>query len=175
MLPMDGKYLYLLRHAKASSDTSTLADHERPLAPRGRRAAALLAEHFDRSDIRPEMILCSSATRTRQTLEPIATSMGLAERVHVDPGLYGATAEEVLSRLRAVDGQVTSVLVVGHNPGLQDLAVALAGDDRETVGRLRWHFPPGTLVTVTAGDTWRQLSPATAQVTSVIIPDQLPT
>ena len=169
------KYLYLLRHAKSSWDDPTLADHERPLSPRGRRAAQLLADHFASATIRPEVILCSSATRARETLAPITAAMGLGDRVQIDMGLYGATAEQILVRLRTVDQDVASVLVVGHNPGLQDLALELSGDDPDAGIRVSAKFPTGALaVVVMDAGSWPVLSSGTAHLASLTVPRQLP-
>ena len=169
------KHLYLLRHAKSSWDDPTLADHERPLSPRGRRAAQLLAEHFASATIRPEVILCSSAVRARETLAPIAAAMGLGDRVQIDAGLYGATAEQILIRVRTVDPDVASVLVVGHNPGFQELALELSGDDPDVDTRLLAKFPTGALaeVVMDAG-SWPVLSSGTAHLASLVVPRRLP-
>lgn len=168
-------YLYLLRHAKSSWDEPTLADHERPLSPRGRRAAQLLAKHFVSATIRPEVIFCSSATRARETLAPITAAMGLGDRVQIDTGLYGATAEQILVRLRTVDQDVTSVLVVGHNPGLQDLALELSGDDPDVGVRVSAKFPTGALaVVVMDAGSWAGLSSGTAHLASLTVPRELP-
>jgi phosphohistidine phosphatase len=102
--------------------------------------------------------------------------MRLKDRVHVEPGLYGATAEQLLARVRTVDPHVTSVLVVGHNPGLQELALDLAGDDLQILTRLSEKFPTGALAMVVLdGDSWSHLSRRTAHVASLTFPRQLQT
>jgi phosphohistidine phosphatase len=119
--------------------------------------------------------LCSSAVRAQQTLAPISKSLQLANRTQVESGLYGATAEQLLARLRTVDQQLNSVLVIGHNPGLQDLALELASDDPEIVIRLSEKFPTGALADVVVDcEAWSDLSPGTAYVTSLIVPRYLP-
>ena len=164
----------MLRHAKSSWDDPTLADHDRPLSQRGRRSAQLLADHFSRAGIRPELVLCSSAVRARQTLTPISAAMGLEDRIQVDSGLFGATAEQLLARVRAIDRSVTSVLVIGHNPGLQDLAVDLASADPKAATELGEKFPTGAMAVVLVdGDSWSDLSSERAHVASVIVPRQL--
>jgi phosphohistidine phosphatase len=169
------RYLYLLRHAKSSWDDPALEDHDRPLTPRGRKAAQRLAEHFRRRAIQPQLVLCSSASRAQQTLAPISAVMHLESRTHVESGLYAATAEQLLSRLRAVDPQVTSVLVIGHNPGLQDLTLELAGDDFEIDVEPREKFPTGAIAELVADrDDWAHLSPGTAHVASLTVPRDLP-
>src|SRR5918996_5979084 len=77
------KRLYLLRHAKSSWDDPTLADHDRPLAPRGRRAAKVMAKHLHRNGIAPELVLCSGSRRTRQTLKRIAPGLGDSAEVQI--------------------------------------------------------------------------------------------
>jgi phosphohistidine phosphatase len=168
--------VYLLRHAKSDWSDPTAGDHDRPLARRGRRDAQRLADHFRRDAIAPELVLCSSAVRAQQTLAPIAAAAGIAaDRIRVEEGLYGAAAVEILARLRRIDAATRSVLVVGHNPGLQDLAIELAGDDRALLGAVREKFPTGALAVVSfAGAAWTELSPLTASVTSLTVPRALP-
>jgi phosphohistidine phosphatase len=169
------RHLYLLRHAKSSWDDPTLADHDRPLNPRGRQAAQRLAEYFRRAAIRPQLVLCSSAARARETLEPISAAMQLDDRTQLESALYGATAEQLLARLRTVEQQVTSVLLVGHNPGLEDLALELAGDDPGLIAQLREKFPTGALAEVVSDcDSWSDLAPRTAHVVSLTVPRDLP-
>src|SRR5690348_13288349 len=127
--------LFVLRHAKSSWDDAALADHERPLAPRGRRAAERIAEHLSRTHVEPELVLCSTATRARQTLDLVRPALG-SPKVSLEDELYGASAGGLGARLRRVPDDVESVLLVGHNPGLQDLVLELASageSDRKSV------------------------------------------
>src|SRR5262245_2142513 len=94
------RHLHLLRHAKSSWDDPELADHERPLAPRGRKAAARIAEHLERERIAPELVLCSTALRTRQTLAALLPILGGEVVIRLEDGLYGAGAAQVLARVR---------------------------------------------------------------------------
>lgn len=152
-----------------------VGDHDRPLNQRGRRAAQRLARHFQETGIRPELVLCSSALRARQTLQPISQVMSLADRTRIEPRLYGATADEVLTLVRGVDDGTTSVLVVGHNPGLQDLALELAGGEPDTVSQLSQRFPTGTLAEIVAGcPAWSSLGHETARIRSLTVPRELP-
>ena len=125
--------LLLLRHAKSSWDDPSLADHERPLAPRGHRAAESMAEHLRSNVPHPDLVLCSSALRTRETLERMSKAFGDAEVV-VDDDLYGATDELLLERLRGVADRFETVAMIGHNPGVHDLAIALAGSGADLAG-----------------------------------------
>jgi phosphohistidine phosphatase len=163
-----------LRHAKSAWDDPSLGDHDRPLNPRGRQAAHRLAHHFRSRGLRPELVLCSTATRAVQTLAPISEAMRLDDRTRVEPGLYGATAAEILARVRLVDGSVGSVLVVAHNPGLQDLAFELAGADPDLPSRLAEKFPTGALAEIRCGgDGWSDLASDTAQLVSLTFPRDL--
>jgi phosphohistidine phosphatase len=119
--------LFLLRHAKSSWDDSELLDHDRPLAPRGRRAMELLAEHLVRERVLPTLVLCSSAQRTRETLEWIAPALGEGISVRIEDELYAASELRLFERLRAVEVGVESLMLIGHNPGLEQLALSLAG------------------------------------------------
>ena len=167
--------LYLLRHGKSSWDDPTLADHERPLASRGRRAATMLAEHLGANRVRPALVLCSSAVRTRETLDLVLPALGPDVEVRVEDELYGAEAEELLDRLHRIDGEIDSVMIVGHNPGLQDLALALAVDgEPSAIAQLDEKFPTGALATLAVGGTrWDELGPGDAHLASVVIPRHL--
>lgn len=113
--------LHLLRHAKSSRDDPALADRDRPLAPRGLRNAAVLAETLSRARFGPELVLCSPALRTRETLAAIAPALASAPEIRFEERLYGAAAEELVAVLRSVPDPIGSVLLIGHNPGLEEL------------------------------------------------------
>jgi len=165
--------LYLLRHGKSSWDDPTLADRERPLAPRGRRDAKRIARHLVRQGVKPELVLCSTAERTRETLELMQTALADTSAIELEDELYGASADSLLERLRLVPGAVASVMMIGHNPALQDLALVLAagGPDLE---RLEAKFPTAALATLAfANATWAELSPAEAVLADWVIPRQL--
>ena len=164
--------LYLLRHAKSSWSDPTLPDRERPLAPRGQRDAKRIAGHLVRLGIAPELVLCSSARRTRETLELLEPALGAAT-VRLEAELYGASAETLLERLRAVPEPVASVLLIGHNPGLEDLALELASAGTE-LARLETKFPTAALATLTiATATWQRLSRGDAVLAAYVVPKQL--
>ena len=168
------KVLYLLRHAKSSWDDPALSDHKRPLAPRGRRAAARIAAHLDREGIRPALILCSSSRRTRQTLELVAAALpDVPAKVEAD--LYGAGEASLLRRAHRLPDSADSVMLVGHNPGLQDLALALAGGgDAQALARLRAKMPTAALATLAAPLTrWRDLRQGGAELVAFVVPREL--
>jgi phosphohistidine phosphatase len=119
------KQLVLLRHAKSGWDDPLLADFDRPLAKRGRKAGKRLSAWLRKQHIRPDLVLCSPAARTRETLALIAEAIGETVPILYDKGLYLAEMEDLLARIRQVDNAAASVMVIGHNPGMQDFAVAL--------------------------------------------------
>jgi phosphohistidine phosphatase len=167
------KRLWLLRHAKSSWDDPGLPDTDRPLAPRGRRAAELLAAHLAASDIRPSLVLCSSSLRTRQTLATILPILGDALEIRIEQELYGAGAAQLLDRLRQVANRVSSAMLIAHNPGIQDLALALAADGH-ALDRLREKFPTGALATLEFDvKRWRDLDHGTATATILVTPRSL--
>jgi phosphohistidine phosphatase len=167
--------LLLLRHAKSSWADPALGDHDRPLAPRGERAARLIAAHLRAEGITPELVLCSSARRTRETLAALRTVLPDSTDVRIEDGLYGAGATAILTILRAVDPAVPSVMVIGHNPGLEDLALALAGDgEAAALHQLRAKYPTGALASLDVrASSWPQLAFGGAYLTSVVVPRDL--
>ena len=165
--------LYLVRHAKSSWSDPTLPDQERPLARRGRRDAKRIAKHLLRLGIMPELILCSPTQRTRETLELVRPALGTTATVRLEAELYAASAETLLERLRAVPEEVASVMLIGHNPGLHDLALLLASAGTE-LERLEAKFPTAALATLTLPRaTWRRLSQADAVLAAYVVPKQL--
>ncbi len=163
--------VHLLRHAK-SSWKSGLPDHERPLAPRGRRAATAICRHMQEQGIEPELVLCSSAGRTRETLEGIEPALGSAE-VAIEEELYGASKAALLDRLRAVPDAVGSVMLIGHNPGIELLALELAQPSPER-RELEEKFPTAALATLLfAGASWRELGPGAATLAGFVKPRDL--
>ena len=143
--------LILLRHAKSSWDDPGLDDFDRPLAKRGRKAAPEVGSALARMGLRPDLVLCSTAVRTRQTLEIVLGELGSpAPRVIFDERLYMATSDRLIKRLHAVVTDETgalphTVMMVGHNPGLEQLEYTLTGQLRPmpTAGLVVLEFHSG--------------------------------
>jgi len=170
----EDRRLYLLRHAKSRWDEAGADDHDRSLAPRGRRAAQLIGDHVRDAQIAPALVLCSSARRTQETLALIAPALGPTPLVRVERGLYGASAGELLRRVQDVSDAIRSVMVVGHNPGLEDLAATLAGAGvGDALDRMATKFPTGALATLTVPTAWRDLAPGGAELTAYVVPRDL--
>ena len=124
------KSLYLLRHAKSSWKDPNLNDHERPLSKRGRRAAKMMARYFRRSKIAPDFVICSTALRAQQTLDPIIKDAKKSPKVILESEIYGGTQQGLWEQLWNIPQSAKSVLLIGHNPALHDLAVELAQADK---------------------------------------------
>jgi phosphohistidine phosphatase len=166
--------LYLLRHAKSSWDDPALDDADRPLAPRGRRALKALARHLRDRSVHPGLVLCSSSLRTRQTLERVLPAIGDAATLEVEDRLYTFDAEQVLARLRQVPARVRSVMVIGHDPAMRDVTLALAGDgEAGALERVRAKFPTAALATLEVPVPWTRLSPGCARLVAFVRPKDL--
>ncbi len=172
----DQRRLYLLRHAKSSWDDPSQPDHDRTLSERGRRAVKLLARHLAERRIEPELVLCSSARRTRETLE----GLRLRSTTVIEHRLYGAGADDLLERLRGVDPQLRSVMLVGHNPALQMLVLRLAAGElpgrpagAEGLAEIANKLPTGALVTLRLESPWAQLGPRGALLEDYVRPKAL--
>jgi phosphohistidine phosphatase len=162
---LSSKRLEILRHAKSSWADPVLDDHERPLNGRGRDAAELVGRHLRQTAPRPDLVLCSSAVRARQTVE----LLGLEESVDVlvEDELYGAGGADLMARLRRVPSMAATVLLVGHNPGIEQLARTLDRQGLASVAK----FPTAALVVLAlAIDAWPDLQPGTGQVESFFTP-----
>jgi phosphohistidine phosphatase len=165
------KTLYLLRHAKSDWSDPRLADHDRPLAPRGDKAAHRMAVFLAEVRPEPQLVLCSSAVRARQTWAAVAEVLAKQPDVTVEPDLYGATASELLARIRRIPEQVDAVLMVGHNPGMEDLVAELAGDgDPPARQQLDTKFPTGALAILIADGGWKEVGQGSCYLESVVTP-----
>ena len=117
-------------------------------------------------------MLCSPSRRTRQTLKRLAPGLGKNADVRIEPELYAASAADLLEVLHEVPEEVESVMLIGHNPGIQDLALSLAGAGSE-IPRLRSKFPTAGLATLELNGTWRELAPESAELVSLVTPKEL--
>jgi phosphohistidine phosphatase len=166
------KTLYLYRHAKSSWKDPTLADFERPLKGRGRRAAISMAAYMAEHRLMPDIIVCSSAVRTRETLEILRKALGGDIPARIDEILYMASAAELLRQVHHLDDGLASAMLVGHNPGLQDLALRLTGGGKpELRHRMRSKFPTAALAVFTSpGRKWRAVKPGGATLKAFVCP-----
>ena len=126
------KTILLLRHAKWGWGDPGLSDHDRPLNRRGERAARAMAEYLVKQGPLPDQILCSTATRARQTLAPLVELLASVPPISLEKGLYLAPEDALLARMRDLPPEVGTALLVGHNDGIGEFAAGLAGRGKAT-------------------------------------------
>lgn len=153
--------LVLMRHGK-SSYPADISDHERPLAPRGRREAALAGDWIRTHVGGVDAVRCSTSTRTRETL----AATGVKAPVEFDRGIYGAGHEQLLEVLRTVPEAAQVVLLVGHAPGTPELALALDLDS-EFRDQVSDHFPTSAIAVLDIDGPWSSLAEDRARLTHV--------
>jgi phosphohistidine phosphatase len=169
--------LLLLRHAKSSWDDATTPDRDRPLNNRGRRSAAVMRDAMRELGLSPDLVLVSPARRTQETLVALEPwdDTPLVEPIEK---LYLASSVQLLATLHDVSETVRSVLVIGHNPGMHELAVLLtaprtessAGDARS---RLVAGFPTAALAEFAIAAPWNQLAAGGGQLVRFLTPRDL--
>lgn len=162
--------LVVLRHAK-SAWPEGVGDHRRPLAPRGLRDAPAAGRALAAASL-PDLALCSTAVRARRTWELASAEWATPPPVRYDPRLYGAGVPELLEVVHEVPAQVRTLLLIGHNPGLEDLVLTLAEDGLDdTLERVRTKFPTSAFAVLTwHGTGWPDLGPGGALLTSFTVP-----
>jgi len=165
------RHLVVLRHAK-SAWPDGVADHERPLAPRGLRDAPAAGRALAETDCLPGLALCSTAVRARLTWELASAQWGTPPPVRYDGRLYAADVSDLEAVVHEVPSEVETLLLVGHNPGLEELVLELAGDGLDdTVEEVRTKFPTSAIAVLAwRGADWRALTPGTALLTTVMVP-----
>lgn len=148
------KTLLVMRHAKSSWKDAALADEQRPLNKRGRQDAPRMGRLLRETDLVPQAILSSTAERARQTALAVADTSGFEGEIQFEDSLYGAPAETYLALLLGVADDRQIVMVVGHNPGVEELVDELAGETE--------HLPTGAIAHIElAIDRWADLNPET--------------
>lgn len=163
--------LYLLRHAKSSWDGPSPDDRDRPLAPRGARAAPRMGAYMSERGYRPEVVLCSPSRRTRETWSRVRGALGPPAREEFCEDIYLAPASTLLALVRGLDDRFPSALVVGHNPGTADLAAGLAAPSAAAgFGR----YPTGALAVFDLDvQGWGGAGPGAGKVVEFVRPADL--
>jgi len=165
------KFLYLLRHAKSSWKEPGVDDHDRPLNKRGRHAAKIMATYLRRSEIKPYLVICSTATRAKQTLDPIVRAVN-PPKVILKKKIYIGTEQGLWEQLWILPKGAKSVLLIGHNPALHNLALELA----QTGKPLRFageKFSTCAMASFRVRGAWKALEPHGAELISFITPKTL--
>lgn len=173
------RQLLLLRHAKSSWDDPSLPDHARPLNARGRQAAQAMAAAMHELGLAPDVVLVSSARRTLQTLEAVSP---FPDSPLIEPmdDLYLAPWPRLLDTLRRAPETARSVMLIGHNPGLQDLGLAMigaagmAGRPAAAARRMAESFPTCALAEFGIASPWRDLSEGGGRLVRFLLPADLP-
>jgi phosphohistidine phosphatase len=165
---MKSNVLVLLRHAKSSWADPSLPDYDRPLNARGREAASVVGRRLRRGGPLPDLVLCSSAMRTRQTLQLLELPEGT--EVIIEDRLYGAPAHDLVSRVRQVPVRYGTILMIGHNPGIEDLARTLDQNRLASVDK----FPTAAVAVLRfAVEAWEEITAEAGQLDTFFTPRDL--
>ena len=154
------RQLVLVRHAKSGEGA---VDRDRPLADRGVAEAPAVGRWLAERRIAPDRVVVSPARRARQTWELAAAELGPAAEPVLDERIYSNTAEDLLEIIRDTPAEVTTLVIIGHNPGIQDLAIALDDGRGDDAGRreLTTKYRTGGVAVFDVGDSWAQVRSAT--------------
>jgi phosphohistidine phosphatase len=165
---MSDRTLVLLRHAK-SAYPDGVGDHDRPLAPRGEREAGLAGDWLRAHLPTITAVLCSTATRTRETL----ARTGIDAPVHYVERLYGATVGTAIDEINAVGDDVSVLLVVGHEPTMSEAALGLANpatSNADAAERISAKFPTSAIAVLRQNGSWTDLELGSAQLADFHVP-----
>jgi phosphohistidine phosphatase len=184
MTSIDSRKLVLLRHAKSA--WPDVPDDERPLARRGRRDAPVMGRWLRVNRLVPDQVLCSTARRARQTWQLARDGLEATPPVTFERRVYQASAEQLLDLVRAVPPAVKTLLIVGHDPAIQELALMLAQTTPSAGGhggsgavpdagidQMRVKFPTAAVAVLEFTGSWDRLGPGTAQLTAFAIPREV--
>ena len=165
--------LLLLRHAK-SAYPAGVSDIDRPLAPRGLKAAPLIGAYVAQEGLRPDRAMVSPARRTQETWAAVAPFLDGTAQETV-PSLYEASAGRILDAVRSASDAAASLIVIGHNPGLGDLALRLAGEGpRDPMRELREKFPTAALAVIAfEAESWEAVGYGAGRLERFVRPRQL--
>jgi len=169
------KSLYLMRHAKSDWGDYTLPDHERPLNERGCEAAAKMGAYFDTNGISPALILCSTAKRTRETLDILISNSGITAPTEYCADIYEASVQTLMSLIKDKGANNSSLLMIGHNPGFHMLGLELSKpSEGNAYQKLLHRLPTGALMEIEFdGETFSEIASQTGHLRSFIRPKSL--
>ncbi len=161
------KILLLLRHAKSSWRDEALSDFDRPLNERGKKAAHAIARYIRKHKMMPDLVLSSPAVRARETTGIITTTAKLTAEIRYDQRIYEADPPRLVQVLSQIENNFCSVLLVGHNPGIEELISLLTGSSQ--------HMPTAALakIRLEGADDWSEISQAKAILELTIKPKDI--
>jgi phosphohistidine phosphatase len=167
--------LLLLRHAKSSWDEPELADVDRPLAPRGRKSAPLIAHWLDHGRLTPDLVLCSPARRVQETWALMRPVLGEGIPTKTLRTLYLAGPSRLLAALRRTPDEIQTLMLIGHNPGLAGLAISLCGTGREkALARMAKKFPTAGLAVISFdAEQWSTIGAGGGRLEAFVRPKDL--
>jgi phosphohistidine phosphatase len=143
------KIIYLLRHAKAAAGDAAMSDADRPLNEQGHVACAIIGNIIKKQNIKPDLVLCSTAKRTHETWELVAGTSGINSPVQYSKKLYLASAGEIIRQIHALDDTISSVLFVGHNPGIHECVIRLCAYAAPPAAKkIELKYPTGALAII---------------------------
>lgn len=169
------KTISLLRHAKSSWDDPVERDFDRPLNPRGHRAAEAMGRYLREMDLRFDTVVASPAARVIETLDGIEAGAGRRLGATFDRRIYMASAMTLLDLVQETDEASQSILLVGHNPGLEDLIFMLTPNDGSPLRRqVDLKYPTATLAEMQFGvDRWEDITERSGTLTRLVMPRDL--
>ena len=169
------KRLAILRHAKSSWDDPTLDEFNRPLNERGWKAARRIGSEMKRRGIEFDLVLSSTAARTRETIDGVAEKYEFRAPIRFEQQLYLASEARLLALVRGLDEEVRAPLIVGHNPGLELLVSSLTSDDRHGYRRrVEGKFPTAALAIIELpARRWAEVEPASGEIVELVLPREL--
>lgn len=160
------KTLLLLRHAKSDWDDPSQRDFDRPLAARGERDAPRIGKALRKRDILPDLIISSPAARAKATIEAVARAAKLNLEIRLDDVVYGASSPELIRLIRGLPDENSCLLLVGHNPGFEDLVGRLSGSHER--------MPTAALACIEFGiDRWEDVSDGGGTLRWLLTPKKL--
>jgi phosphohistidine phosphatase len=167
--------LTVLRHAKSSWDQHGLDDFDRPLNERGRKAARRVGRELKHRRIRFDRVIASPAVRVRETLDELAKGYDGVLDLRFDERVYAADAKSLLDIIQGIPEEVHAPLLVGHNPGLQELLLKLTRDDDGGLRRrIAAKYPTAAIAVVTLpAPRWAEVSPESGEIRELILPREL--
>jgi phosphohistidine phosphatase len=181
MTQQQNRNLVLFRHAKSA--WPDVPDHERPLAGRGIRSAPVMGRWLRDAGLVPDLVLCSTARRARETWQFAQAGLGASPPVSFEDRIYDEDTPGLLALIHEVPPATGTLLLIGHNPAIEDLALTLASPPGATgpeaasaddLERMRAKFPTAAIAVLRPAGTWRGLAPGRARLTAFVTPRDLP-
>jgi phosphohistidine phosphatase len=168
------KRLTLLRHAKSDWGEPGLHDFDRPLNGRGLKAARRMGRELEHRGARFDLVVASPAARVRETIDGLTEELKLNVEIRFEPRMYGATTEVLLSIVRDLPETAERPLLIGHNPGLQQLVLDLTSRDDKQRDRVALKFPTAGIAAIDLpADRWAKIEPGTGTIAELILPKEL--